>query len=119
MKTVRIGAGLGLYADSWLWPLAASRGVKFVLSAGGLNPHAARAALALAFRVHGRHAGIATVTGDFVLERPDELETAGEALAHMDRDAPIARVRKRLLFANAISVPDPSSTHCTRRQTSS
>jgi hypothetical protein len=151
VKTVRIGAGLGFYGDSWrpvrasierggvqyiasdhlaeltlailqkdrhkdpatgytrdvvpmlcdLWPLAAPRGVKFVLNAGGLNPHAAREALAAAFRARGWHATIATVSGDSVLERLDALETAGEALAHMDTGAPIASVRERLLFANA------------------
>src|SRR5215213_6194856 len=103
MKSVRIGAGLGFYGDSWrpvrvsiesggvkyiasdhlaeltlailqkdrqkdasagyardcvpmlteLWPLAAPRGVKFVMNAGGLNPHGAREAVARAFRDKG------------------------------------------------------------------
>ena len=103
MKSVRIGAGLGFYGDSWrpvrasiesggvqyiasdhlaeltlailqkdrqkdpgagyardcvpmlteLWPLAAERGVKFVMNAGGLNPHGARDAVARAFREKG------------------------------------------------------------------
>ena len=103
MKSVRIGAGLGFYGDSWrpvrasiesggvqyiasdhlaeltlailqkdrqkdpgagyardcvpmlteLWPLAAERGVKFVMNAGGLNPHGAREAVARAFREKG------------------------------------------------------------------
>jgi hypothetical protein len=151
MKSIRIGAGLGFYGDSWrpvrasierggvqyiasdhlaeltlailqkdrqkdpatgytrdlvpmlcdLWPLAAPRGVRFVLNAGGLNPHAAREALAAAMRTRGLHATIATVSGDSVLERLDELVAAGEALAHMDTEAPIASVRERLLFANA------------------
>ena len=109
MKTVRIGAGLGFYGDSWLpvrasiergdvqyigsdhlaeltlailqkdrarnpgagftrdlvpmlsalWPLAQPRGVKFVLNAGGLDPLAARAALASAFGANGWTARIA------------------------------------------------------------
>ncbi len=129
MKTVRIGAGLGFYGDSWrpvrasierggvqyiasdhlaeltlailqkdrqkdpaagyardlvpmlsdLWPLAAPRGVKFVLNAGGLNPHGARQAIAAAFRAQGWHATIATVTGDSVLERLDESARRGRA----------------------------------------
>jgi len=151
MKTVRVGAGLGFYGDSWrpvrasierggvqyiasdhlseltlailqkdrqkdpsvgyardavpmlteLWPLAAKRGVKFVLNAGGLNPQGAREAIARAFRDKGWKATIATVTGDSVLERIDELRAAGEPLAHMDTGGDISAVRERMLFANA------------------
>jgi Acyclic terpene utilisation family protein AtuA len=151
MKSVRIGAGLGFYGDSWravrasierggvryiasdhlseltlailqkdrqkdesagyardglpmlvdLWPLAAKHGVKFILNAGGLNPSGAREALARAFRDKGWKARIATVTGDAVLPRFDELVAAGESLAHMDSGAALASVRSRMLFANA------------------
>ena len=155
MKTIRIGAGLGFYGDSWrpvrasierggvqyiasdhlseltlailqkdrqrdrpgnppsgyardavpmlaeLWPIAAKHGVKFVLNAGGLNPEGARLAIARTFRDKGWKAKIATVTGDSVLERIDELRAAGEALAHMDTGTGIAGVRERLLFASA------------------
>lgn len=155
MKTIRVGAGLGFYGDSWrpvrdsierggvqyiasdhlseltlailqkdrhkakpgdppsgyardcvpmlaeLWPLAAKHGVKFVLNAGGLNPEGARAAIAKTFRDKGWKAKIATVTGDSVLERIDELRAAGEALAHMDTGADISGVRERMLFASA------------------
>jgi hypothetical protein len=151
MKTVRIGAGLGFYGDSWLpvrasierggvqyigsdhlaeltlailqkdrarspgagftrdlvpmlsalWPLARPRGVKFVLNAGGLDPLAARAALAADFSAKGWAARIAAVTGDSVIDRIDELRAAGEPLAHLDTGADIAPVRGRLVFANA------------------
>ena len=151
MKSVRIGAGLGFYGDSWrpvratiesgnvqyiasdhlaeltlailqkdrqkdpgagyardcvpmlleLWPLAAERGVKFVMNAGGLNPHGAREAVARAFRQKGLSAKIAVVSGDSIFERIDELQAGGEPLAHMDTDADIGSVRDRLLFANA------------------
>jgi Acyclic terpene utilisation family protein AtuA len=151
MKTIRVGAGLGFYGDSWhpvrasierggvqyiasdhlseltlailqkdrqkdasagyardavpmltdLWPLAARHGVKFVLNAGGLNPQGAREAIARAFRDKGWQAKIATVSGDSVLERIDELRAAGEPLAHMDTGAGIETVRDRLLFASA------------------
>ena len=84
-----------------LWPLVAPRGVKFVLNAGGLNPEGARQAIARTFREKGWKARIATVTGDSVLERIDELLAAGERLAHMDTGADIAAVRDRLLFASA------------------
>jgi hypothetical protein len=151
MKTVRVGAGLGFYGDSWrpvrasierggvqyiasdhlseltlailqkdrqrdpsagyardgvpmlaeLWPLAAKHKVRFVLNAGGLNPEGAREAIARTFRDKGWKAKIATVTGDSVLERIDELRAAGEALAHMDTGADIAGERERMLFASA------------------
>jgi acyclic terpene utilization AtuA family protein len=151
MKSVRVGAGLGFYGDSWrpvrasierggvqyiasdhlseltlailqkdrqkdpsagyardglpmlleLWPLAAPRGVKFILNAGGLNPQGAREAVARAFRSKGWKASIATVTGDSVMERLDALREAGEPLAHMDTGAALATVRERMLFANA------------------
>lgn len=151
MKSVRVGAGLGFYGDSWqpvrasierggvqyiasdhlseltlailqkdrqkdpsagyardglpmlaeLWPLAAPRGVRFILNAGGLNPQGARAAIARAFREKGWRATIATITGDAVLERFDELLAAGESLAHLDTGAGLDTVRGRMLFANA------------------
>jgi acyclic terpene utilization AtuA family protein len=151
MKSVRVGAGLGFYGDSWqpvrasierggvqyiasdhlseltlailqkdrqrdpsagyardglpmlldLWPLAAPRGVKFILNAGGLNPQGARAAIARAFRDKGWKATIATITGDAVLHRFDELLAAGETLAHLDTGAGLDTVRGRMLFANA------------------
>jgi len=151
MKSVRVGAGLGFYGDSWhpvrasierggvryiasdhlseltlailqkdrqkdssagyardglpmlmeLWPLAAKHGVKFILNAGGLNPAGAREAIARAFRDKGWKATIATVTGDALLGRFDELVAAGETLAHMDSGAGLAGVRSRMLFANA------------------
>jgi hypothetical protein len=84
-----------------LWPLAAPRGVRFLLNAGGLNPQGARDALQAEFARRGWRARIATVTGDSVLERLDELRAAGEPLAHMDNGADIAAVRNRLLFASA------------------
>ena len=151
MKSVRIGAGLGFYGDSWrpvrasiesggvkyiasdhlaeltlailqkdrqkdaaagyardvvpmlgeLWPLAAKHGVKFVVNAGGLNPHGAREAVARALRDQGWKARIATVTGDSIADRLDELQANGETLAHMDTGADVATVRDRLLFASA------------------
>ena len=139
MKSVRIGAGLGFYGDSWrpvrasiesggvkyiasdhlaeltlailqkdrqkdpnagyardcvpmlieLWPLAAERGVKFVMNAGGLNPHGAREAIARAFKEKGFKAKIAVVTGDSISDRIDELQAGGETLRHMDTGADI------------------------------
>lgn len=90
---------LPMLAD--LWPLAAKHKVKFVLNAGGLNPEGAREAIGRLFHARGWQARIATVTGDTVLGRIDELQRAGETLSHMDTGGEIASVRERLLFANA------------------
>ena len=84
-----------------LWPLAAARGVRFVSSAGGLNPRGARDALAALFRGKGWKARVAIVEGDALLDRLDALRAGGEALAHLDTGAAIDAVRERLLFANA------------------
>jgi len=64
-----------------LWPLAqqanGGKGVKFLLNAGGLNPHGARDALADLFRKKGWHARIAAVGGDDVIDKLDALQQAG------------------------------------------
>src|SRR6266699_3935773 len=90
-----------------LLPLAVPRGVKFILNAGGLNPMAAREVL-LAFldksgiyKKFGVKLKVGVVLGDAVLERLDELQSAGVSLAHMDTGEHIAAVRERLLFASA------------------
>ena len=92
---------------SALWPAASVRGVKFVLNAGGLNPEGARDALLAAFKAKGFAAKIAVVTGDALMQRLDELQAAGETLAHMDSGADIAQVRERLVFANAYLGAEP------------
>ena len=88
-----------------LWPLAQKandgRGVKFILNAGGLNPHGARDALADLFRKKGWHARIAVVSGDDVMPRMDELQQSGEPFSHLDSGAPLSDVGDRMVFANA------------------
>ena len=84
-----------------LWPLAAPRGVRLILNAGGLNPRGAADALAAAFKAKNWHARIAVVTGDNVIERIDALRAAGDPLRHMDTGEAIDPVRDRLVFANA------------------
>ena len=84
-----------------LWPLAAERGVKFVMNAGGLNPGGAREAIARAFKEKSYKAKIAVVTGDSISDRIDELQAAGEPLANMDTGAGIGGIRDKIVFANA------------------
>ena len=62
-RDASLGYTRDLRADAIeLWPLAAPRGVHFVINAGGLNPRGARAAVAAAFARKGWRAKIATVT---------------------------------------------------------
>ncbi|MFM8465186.1 MAG: acyclic terpene utilization AtuA family protein [Burkholderiaceae bacterium] len=84
-----------------LWPTASSRGVKFVLNAGGLNPRSAAEALQKLFAEKGWRARIAVVTGDNVLPLIDQIQLGGNDLQHMDTGAPIESVRDQIIFANA------------------
>jgi hypothetical protein len=83
-----------------LWPAASERGVKFVLNAGGLNPHGAAQALRELFAGKGWQARIAVVSGDDVMLQIDELQASGEQLNHMNTGAPITTIRDQLIFAN-------------------
>ena len=84
-----------------LLPLAQAHGVRFVLNAGGLNPLAARETLLNALKKAGFKLNVGVVLGDSVLERLDELQEAGAALAHMDTGEPLSSVHEKLLFASA------------------
>ena len=90
-------------------PAIADRGVRVIANAGGVNPPAC----AEAVRAVARQGGVGdrfrvgVVTGDDLLPRLDELLAAGHELRNMDTDEPLARVRDRVLSANAYigSVP--------------
>src|SRR5260370_24615543 len=84
-----------------LLPIAIPRGVKFILNAGGLNPLAAREVLLSALKKFGFKLKVGVVLGDSMLERLDELQSAGISLAHMDTGEDISTMRERLLFAIA------------------
>jgi hypothetical protein len=85
-----------------LLPIGLPRGVRFVLNAGGLNPEAARDAVAAALAKAGVRASVAAVTGDALLGDLDALAARGLAPAPFEPDgAPLAAVRDRLIFANA------------------
>jgi hypothetical protein len=74
---------------------------RVITNAGGMNPRAcaekAREAL--------RHAGVsrrfAVVSGDDLLPRLDALLADGHALANLDTGEPLAKVRDRMVSANA------------------
>ncbi len=74
-----------------LLPVCAERGIRLVSNSGGLNPAGARDQVLAAARELGlRGLRVATVTGDDLLPRIDELRAAGVAV-----DLP-----ERVLFAN-------------------
>ncbi|MGE5570725.1 MAG: acyclic terpene utilization AtuA family protein [Rhodospirillales bacterium] len=73
------------------------RGVKVIANAGGVNPMAcAREVRRLAPRLR-----VAVVLGDDVFPRIDELLAAGCEMRNLDTGEPLARVRNRVLSANA------------------
>jgi hypothetical protein len=81
----------------------ASRGVKVIANAGGVNPpacadaiRAVAAKLGLSDRIR-----IGVVTGDDLLPRLDELIASGHPLKNMDTGEPLSTIRDRVLSANA------------------
>ncbi len=85
-----------------LLPELRARGIRVVANAGGVNPGACAEAVLAAARRHGL-AGlrVATVTGDDLLGRLDDLLARGVALANMESGAPLSDVRNAVQSANA------------------
>ncbi|HEY2026932.1 MAG TPA: acyclic terpene utilization AtuA family protein [Gemmatimonadaceae bacterium] len=84
-------------------PAIASRGVRVIANAGGVNPPACAAAVrqvAVKRGVSG-DVRIGVVTGDDLLPRIDQLTAAGHPLANMETGEPLSSVRDRVLSANA------------------
>ena len=81
--------------------LAVDKGVKVVANAGGLNPAGLADELrALAGRL-GLAVSVAHVEGDDLLGRLDQLQAAGEPLAHLDTGIPLAAAGVAPVTANA------------------
>ena len=84
-------------------PSVATKGVKVIANAGGVNPRAcaiAVRALATKLGLSGQ-IRIGVVTGDDILPRLDELMAAGHPLSNMDTGEPLSTVRDLVLSANA------------------
>ena len=91
-----------------LLPLAREKGIRLVTNAGGINPPGADKAVARVARDLGMTGlKIATVTGDNILHRLDELRAAGADLHDKDTGADLSTVRDRLLFANVYLGAEP------------
>lgn len=77
------------------------RGIKVVTNAGGLNPAGCAARLEQFAAKAGIPARIATVEGDDLLARLEELRLSGEALANTDTGEPFEELRGTPVAANA------------------
>jgi hypothetical protein len=89
-------------------PAIATRGVRVIANAGGVNPPAcADAVRAVAERAGMQKMRVGVVTGDDLLPRIDELLASGHELRNIDTGDPLTTVRDRVLSANAYigSVP--------------
>lgn len=84
-------------------PDIASKGIRVISNAGGVNPRAcAEAVRAVADRLGlGEQVRIALVTGDDLLDRLDTLVADGEALANLDTGEPLSTIRGQVRAANA------------------
>jgi hypothetical protein len=86
-----------------LAPDLLAMGVRVVSNAGGVNPEGCREALASAL-THvelTRRLRVATILGDDLMDRLDELIESGHKLLHMETGEPLATVRDRVSSANA------------------
>jgi hypothetical protein len=82
-------------------PQLVEKKIKVIANAGGVNPHACMSALMGVIHKHGyKDVTVATVEGDDILARLDELMAGGEELRNMDTGAPLSTVRARVSSAN-------------------
>ena len=84
-------------------PAIATRGVRVIANAGGVNPRACAEAIRQVAMKHGVASAvrIGVVTGDDLLPRLDELIAGGHPLANMETGEALSTVRDRVLSANA------------------
>lgn len=84
-----------------LLPLALSRGVRWVVNAGGLAPVEAREAVLGLLAKLGLRARVAAIVGDSLLPRLDELAAEGHLPLPLGQAPALGTLGARLLFANA------------------
>src|SRR5262249_32047089 len=82
--------------------LKAQPGLKIITNAGGMNPAACAARVrAILDRAGLTGRAIATVSGDDLLPRIDQLLAEGHSLTNLDTGEPLTAVLPRLVSANA------------------
>ncbi|MEA2197651.1 MAG: hypothetical protein QOJ25_1702 [Solirubrobacteraceae bacterium] len=85
-----------------LLPIARANGTRIITNAGGMNPGGASAVVREVARELGVSGlRVATVTGDDITSRIDELRDGGVELRNMDTGADVATVRDRIVFGVA------------------
>jgi hypothetical protein len=85
-----------------LLPPARDQGIRVISNAGGMNPAAAAAAARqVAAELGMQDLRVATVSGDDLSARIDELRDSGVDLRNMDTGADIAAIRERVVFGVA------------------
>jgi hypothetical protein len=76
--------------------------LRIVTNAGGMNPEACAAkVLAVLRRLDSPERTVATVTGDDLSQRLDQLLSGGEQFTNLDTGKPLASIRDRVVSANA------------------
>jgi hypothetical protein len=81
-------------------PDLASKNIRLVANAGGLNPEACRRAVRAVAQKHGIDVPIATVSGDDITHRIDELLDRGVEFRNMDTGEPLSTIRDRVRSAS-------------------
>lgn len=84
-------------------PIARRNGITVITNGGGANPAAgAREVVKLARRLGLRGLKVATVLGDDIMDRLDQIHDQGIRLANMDSgEEDVDRIRDRIVAANA------------------
>jgi hypothetical protein len=81
-------------------PDLVSKNIRLVANAGGLNPEACRRAVRAVAQKHGLQVPVATVSGDDITNRIDELLDRGVEFRNMDTGEPLSTIRDRVRSAS-------------------
>ena len=82
-------------------PKCVERGIKIISNAGGANPESCTQAVVELCKEMGYHGlKVATVTGDDIMDRVDDLLAEGIELTNLDTGRPLSDVRDKITQAN-------------------
>lgn len=92
-----------------IFPDIATKGIKVLSNAGGVNPTScAKAVREIANTLGlGDKIKIAAIHGDDIAERIDQLTSKGHHLKNMESDEPVNRIKDRIQSANVYLGADP------------